>query len=211
MSEYLDPYRKAVEGFGTSFEALLWNSREAQEARFTAIIEAIDPTGRIIADLGCGRADLLAMMAREDIPYGGYVGVEAIDELLEFSRSRAQTEHLEEARFLASDFADEAGIFDRLVNEFSVDTLVFSGSLNTFSPDLADSTLSRAWASLAQTPGGVLAFNFLSDRHTTTPSPPARRFDTLAMIRWAFEKTPIVAIRHDYLASHDCLIVMRVG
>lgn len=212
MGEYLDPYRKAVAGFGASFEALLWNSREAQRARFAAIIDTVDPAGRIIADMGCGRADLLAMMAREAIPYAGYVGVEAIDELLEFSRQRAGQEHFEEAEFIAGDFASDPGLFDRLVAELSVDTLVFSGSLNTFGPELAEQTLTRAWQALAQTPGGVLAFNFLSDRHTVpAPTGPARRFDTLGMIRWAFERTPIVAVRHDYLASHDCLIVMRMG
>lgn len=211
MAEYLEPYRQAVRGFGTGFESLLWNSVRTQERRFEAMAQAADLTGRAIADLGSGRADFLAWLNARGVVYGRYVGVEAIDELLAFSRERAERERLPAATFLAADFAKDGGTFARLVGEHGVDTLTFSGSLNTFEEKLAKKTLERAWRAVADLEGGLLMFNFLSDvrRSVKGTAPPAKRFRTVELIRWAFERTPRVVVRHDHLGDHDCLVAMH--
>ncbi len=213
MGKYLRPYREAVRDFGTGFEALLWNSEEMQRLRFEAIVGTLNLEGRAIADMGCGRADLLAFLVERGISYGRYVGVEAIDELRGFSQQRAQKHGWKHASFVQGDFVEDQTLCGRLVRQYGTDTFIFSGSLNTLGESLARRALHTAWTSLDQVREGVLAFNFLSDRHRARAraSGPAKRFDTLSMIRWAFDRTPVVAVRHDVLGDHDCLIVMRRG
>lgn len=211
-SPYLDPYRAAVEHSGASFEALLWRSRDFQRRRFEAIAQMVDPAGRVIADLGCGRADLLAWMHERGFRYAGYVGVEGIPELIRFSRARAADDKLPHAEFIETDFAADPDIFRRLVRAHGADTLVFSGSLNTFDEAPARAVLDRAWSALAGTKSGALVFNFLSTRHPPGASPdpyPARRFDPARMLDWALARTRYARLRHDYLDGHDATIAMR--
>lgn len=216
MAKYLRPYRDAVRDFGTGFEALLWNSERMQRRRFEVFAEAIDLRGRTIADMGAGRADLLAFLVERGVSCRAYLGVEGVEQLREFCVARAK-EHASEALwggalFPLADFVEEELIFQRLVREHRTDTFIFSGSLNTLGEAIARKALHRAWVALERVSGGVLAFNFLSDLRRTRgePSGPAVRFDTLSMIRWAFERTPVVCVRHDYLGDHDCTIVMRL-
>lgn len=209
---YLSPYREAVEHAGASFEALLWRSRDFQTRRFETIAAMADPTGRVLADLGCGRADLLAWMHEQRVRYGRYVGVEAVPELLRYSRARAADEKLPEAEFIEADFAAAGDGFDRLVAEHGVDMLVFSGSLNTFDEPHALEVLDRAWRAVARVRGGLLVFNFLSTRHPPDAGAnphPARRFDPVRMLDWALARTRLTRLRHDYLDGHDATVAMR--
>ena len=216
MSEppaYLRPYQDAVRDHGPRFEALLWNRPETQQVRFEALISMLELEGRTLADLGCGRADLAAHLARRGVKYGRYVGVEGVGELLEACRARAREEGLEGCAFHGWDFVADEGVFERLVRDEGAEVFVFSGSLNTLEQAEAQRVLRRAWEALGQTPGGALAFNFLSDRHgdasrASEDTGPARRFDTLAMLDWAMRSTPLVRFRQDYLGGHDAAIVM---
>lgn len=208
MSSYLEPYRRAVERMGPRFEALLWNSPATQAARFAAMADSVELMGRIVADLGCGRADLLGWLHAEGIQYGRYIGVDAIPELLEASRAKAADEMLPEAVFVKADFVSEPDIFKRLTVEHQADVLLFSGSLNTLDEDLALEVLGRAWEGVSRMQGGVLAFNFLSSCREGMEGP-AKRFDVHKVFRWALERTPLVVFRQDYLADHDATVVMR--
>lgn len=215
MAKYLRPYRDAVRAFGTGFEALLWNNERMQRRRFEVLVEQIDLSGRTVADMGAGRADLLAFLVERGVPARAYLGVEGVEELREFCVTRARERAREglwaAAAFPLADFVEEELIFQRLVREHRADTFLFSGSLNTLGEAIARRVLHRAWTALERVPGGAVAFNFLSDlrRARGEAGGPAVRFDTLSMIRFAFERTPIVAVRHDYLGDHDCTIVMR--
>jgi SAM-dependent methyltransferase len=221
----LEPYRKAVRAEGPSFRALLWYNREYQLKRFEVIAQEADLAGRVIADLGCGRADLLSYLHGTGIRYGRYIGVDGVGEMAEFSRRRAAQEKLPEARFLHADFSSDPDLFARLARDHGADTFVFSGSLNTFEEPAAREVLARAFSHLPSgrrggsgagggsggRGGGLLIFNFLSDRGATPDDPPgpARRFDTAAMAAWALDNTPSMALRTDYLAGHDATIVMH--
>ena len=212
-SPYLEPYREAVDAGGPGFEALLWRNRDFQRIRFETIAQMADPTGRVVADLGCGRADLLVWMHGEEVQYGRYVGVEGIPELVRVCRARLIDERLPEAEILQLDFAADEGVFRSLVADQGVDMLVFSGSLNTFEQARAADVLDRAWAAIQAVPGGVLIFNFLSTRPppgATSNPHPARRFDPVVFVDWALSRTRLTSLRHDYLDGHDATIAMRV-
>ena len=221
MASPLDPYKEAVEQHGTRFEALLWNSREFQIARFDVIASMVDLTGRVIADIGCGRADFVAHLAASDVQYGAYIGVDGLPELVEFCRDRARQDHLEETTFIQADFADDQSLFPRLVKQ-GAEVFTFSGSLNTFKQDDAIQTLDRAWSALpgaedagtGKPTGAALVFNFLAESAKGTsddPTGPAHRFETTAMLAWALARTPRVALRTDYFPKgHDATIAMFV-
>lgn len=208
--EYLTPYARAVAAYGTGFGALLMCDRKWQEARFSVLAGAIGLQGRSIADLGSGRADLLGWLARERVKYRRYVAVEALPEL----HRHALTRHSHEpaAEFVLADFVQDAELFSRLVDEHEADVLLFSGSLNTLTEDDALAVLERAWAALADRPGGVLGFNFLAGGDAwPRPNTGLPRRDTRRWFSWSCDHTPLVIFCQHYLGAHDATIVMMRG
>jgi len=214
---YLAPYQHAVDDAGATFESLLWRNKDFQRIRFDTLTDTGFVAGRVVADLGCGRADLLARWAERDIHYAGYVGVEGVPELAAFCRDRIERERHPHAVIEEADFAADRRLFDRLIRDRGVSVLLFSGSLNTFTQKAAIDVLERAWQSLQRdsnanpsAPPKTLVFNFLSSYAAKEGEDlgPAHRFDTQALLRWALERTPRVRFRHDYLDGRDATIAM---
>lgn len=211
----LAPYREAVAGGGPTFESLLWRNKDFQTTRFRVLTGLCGVGGRVVADLGCGRADLLALWRHEGAGERGYVGVEGVAELAAFCRERLEREGFASAWIEEADFAADRRLFDRIQRDHGVEALIFSGSLNTFEPSAALAVLERAWESLlrhaGEGPPRTLAFNFLSDLYEDEPDAdlgPARRFDTKGLLDWALARTPRVRFRHDYLDGRDATIAM---
>jgi uncharacterized protein (DUF1330 family) len=210
IPEYLAPYEEAVERYGASFESLLWRSEEFQGERFRIICEVAQVAGRTVADLGCGRADLLEYLHTHRAGHARYLGIEAIDELADYSRRRVAEAGWTEAEIIQADFVGDTTIMERLVREHGAQVLIFSGSLNTLEPRRAAVVLDRAWDAVRTVPRGTLVFNFLSThgRRMTAPMGPARRFNPTPLIKWALRRAPGVIVRHDYLGGHDATIMM---
>lgn len=207
--KYLRPYAEVARRVGARFEALLWQNAEGQRRRFDVIAEMIRPEDRALADLGCGRVDLLVHLHEIGRAPRRYVGVDGIRPMVEAGQQQIQSRGFADALVLEADFVADAGCTAELVRAHAVDTLVFSGSLNTLEQHQAEQVLENAYASL--TPGGALVFNFLSDLYPGKDSSeqgPAFRFSTLGMLAWALRRTPLVRFRHDYLGGHDATIVM---
>lgn len=206
--EYLKPYARAVETHGASFEATLWLNRQKQTDRFRVMTEMMDLTGRVIVDAGCGLGDFAAYLREHGIEYGRYIGLEAMPEMVELARARK----LPESRFEVSDFAADERCFARLRQSDGFDVAVFSGSLNTFDEDHARAVVRRAFEAAGD--GGGVIFNFLSARHWKKHAPdpsPARRFDPVKMVEFAFGLTPRVVMRQDYMGGHDATVGMFKG
>ena len=226
IPDYLAPYARAVERFGDGFGSLLIADPSWQEARFAAFARIVGLTGRGLADLGSGRADLLDWLLREGVVCRRYVGVEGLAELDAFARARAENAGWARSgvavELVHADFVADPELLARLVRGGGggggagagegggVDVLYFGGSLNTLDEDDALAVLDRAWAALADTPGGVLAFNFLADGPPQWSRPPTRlpRRDTQAWFAWAHERTPLVIFAQHYLGAHDATLVM---
>ncbi|GAB4385494.1 MAG: class I SAM-dependent methyltransferase [Phycisphaerales bacterium] len=206
---YLRPYAEVARRVGARFEALLWQNAEGQQRRFDVLAEMLAPEDRAMADLGCGRADLLVHLHGIGRTPRRYVGVDGIAAMVEAARQQIAASALREASVLQADFVADPGCFAELVRAHGVDTLVFSGSLNTLEQHQAERVLERAFAALPS--GGALAFNFLSDLYPAARASeqgPAFRFSTLGMLAWALRRTPLVRFRHDYLGGHDATIAM---
>lgn len=212
---YLEPYRKAVADAGPGFEALLWKSREFQTRRFEIIAETSSLHGRVVCDLGCGRADFALFLHTTNAGVKRYIGIDGIEELVEASRTRTQGENIPNCVFHCHDFVAEVGLFDQLVAHAGVEVFVLSGSLNTLDQPAAERVLDRIWSALTDAGRGELAFNFLSDRHDprgrSQSTGPANRFDTHRLLGWALDRSPLLRFRHDYLKGHDATIVMQVA
>lgn len=202
---YLEPYREAVRAHGPGFEALLWRSQEYQVKRFQILAEACRPTGRVLADLGAGRGDLLEYLQAVDQAPSGYVGVEGISELVEPAQKR-----FSDSSWVIADFVSDKGLFDRLVREFGVSVVVFSGSLNTLDERTAMVVLDRAWDALHRLDGAVLAFNFLSSagRKRRESTGPANRFHSGNVFKWAQRASGHMLFRQDYLGPHDATVAL---
>ncbi|PRP97899.1 Methyltransferase domain protein [Enhygromyxa salina] len=208
--DYLGPYLRAVASHGPGFPALLYGSRDMQQRRFAVFTGSIALAGRRIADLGSGHGDLLAWLDEQGLDYGSYVGVEAVAEFDTIARERAAARELPRATFMRGDFVRETALFDALVRERSIDTIVLNGSLNTLDEARALAVLERAWTALASRPAGVLGFNFLSGGDDWE-RPPTRlpRRDTKRWLAWALERTPQVIFYQHYLGAHDATLIMH--
>jgi len=145
---YLEPYLQAARKFGSGFQSLLWASPRTQRARFEAITQMYDPTGKRLLDAGCGRADYLAYLIETGIFPASYVGIEGVEDLA----AAAEAKGLPDATIVRADFVREP------VRLFvSADVVAFSGSLNTLRDEEFYSTIRLAYDAA----GEALAFNFL--------------------------------------------------
>lgn len=221
MTDYLEPYRRAVDEMGPAFEALLWRSRDFQQVRFRVLVETaaaglapFDPhptakalANRVIVDLGCGRADMLSWLDEHRVPFGRYIGVEALPELV--NASLVRTADRDDAEIIEADFASDHDLFAALVRSHSAEVFLFSGSLNTFEQPAALGVIERAFAALGAKPAGAVVFNFLSSLAPHAPTDdtgPAHRFDTRTVIALAAGLSPAFTVRHDYLRGHDATV-----
>ncbi|MCL4222082.1 MAG: methyltransferase domain-containing protein [Phycisphaerales bacterium] len=206
---YLRPYAEVARRVGAQFEALLWQSAEGQRRRFDVLAEMIEPERRSIADLGCGRVDLLVHLHALGRVPRRYVGVDGLRAMVEAGRGVIDAHRYPDAEVHELDFVADAEALTELVQACHIDTLIFSGSLNTLEQPMAEEVLQRAYDVVP--PGGLLAFNFLSNLlagQETGERGPAFRFATLDLVAWALRRTPLVRFRHDYLGGHDATITM---
>lgn len=205
---YLQPYGAAIREHGGDFPSLLFSDRSTQTLRFSVLANVAPMAERRIADLGSGRADLLAWLYTNDVPYAHYLGVDAMPEFDAAARARTEAERLPDAEFLLADFVADEGLFERIIAEHDLDTLVFSGSLNTLSEAQALAVLERAWLALAGRPGATLAFNFLVTGTWPQPFTDLARRDPVTWLGWAIARTPLVVYCQYYLGGHDGTLVM---
>jgi SAM-dependent methyltransferase len=199
--EYLEPYRRAVQRHGASFEATLWGSREAQVLRFDVMIDMVGLDGTSLLDIGCGKGDFAARLLERAVAFDRFTGYDALPEMVAAAAARALDRCAFEVRDAVADPGCLAGP--------SADYICFSGTLNTMQGGQARALVAAAFDAAAQ---GVV-FNFLSDRPDARWAArdlgPAHRFDTVKWLDWAMGRTPKVAFAQDYLDGHDATIVMR--
>lgn len=210
---HLQPYRDAVRRFGPTFEATLWGTEDAQRLRFDVLIDMIGldvVTGHetdhhaeapALLDIGCGRGDLAARLIERRIAFSRYEGVDALPEMIEAAGARSLPR-------CAFSVMNVMRAMEQLA-AFKPDYCFISGTLNTMDDAAARRLVHGAFDAAAQ---GV-AFNFLSDRHdpkwNAQPLGPARRFNTLEWLDWAFSLSSRISFAQDYLDGHDATIVMR--
>lgn len=204
--EFLQPYRAAVARHGASFEATLWGTPEAQHLRFDVMIELAGFEGCRIVDIGCGRGDFAAHLIDRGVGFRGFVGVDALPEMIDAARAR----DLARSTFVAADVVATPQVLSDLGDDPAPpDFACFSGTLNTMDGASARWLVRAAFDAAAQ---GVI-FNFLSNRHhprwAERDLAPARRFDTLAWLDWAFGLSSRVSFTQDYLDGHDATILIR--
>lgn len=206
---YLRPYREAIARLGTSFEALLYYSRDTQERRFEALAKVAPLAGRAVVDVGCGHADLLGWLERQGVFCRSYSGLDAFPEFIEQARVRVATAATAPARCEVVDFVDCD--FERFV-EAEPTTIVFSGSLNALPQTLACERLRAAFHALGKRSGNALVFNFLSRCASYRGDEDAhlRRFEATEMLEFALELTPLSVFCQHYLSGHDATIAMLV-
>lgn len=213
---YLQPYEDATRRGGAGFESQLWMSRDAQDTRFGVLCDLGRFDGRVVADLGCGVGDFPIYMQahRPDAFPKSYIGIEGVHAMAVHARERIEHAGIGRTLIEVGDFVADESLPDLLVTDAGADVFVFSGSLNTLAQDRALVVLGRFWDALARSGRGTLMFNYLSLHHNkerTPANPPAVRFDPVAMLQWAIERTPLVQLRHEYLGGHDATMVMDVG
>ena len=198
---YLRPYRHAAEHFGTEFAATLWHSPESQTLRFEVMASLVDLEHERVIDVGCGRADFAAYLIEHEIDYEKYIGVDAIDSMVEYARQR----NLPRCEFVVADVISHPEV----LRELEPGYICLSGTLNTMEEAMARKLIEQCYSAARL---GVV-FNFLSDRPHARwigrDLGPARRFDTVAWIDWALSMSSRVTFTQDYFDGHDATICIH--
>ncbi len=147
---YLQPYLKAAARHGSGFGSLLWASPRTQAIRFAALLQAAgNASGKVILDVGCGRADLLDFMLSRGVYPRRYIGLEAVEELAVAAENKRRR-HCEIVR---GDFVrDPAQLC------INADILLFSGSLNTLDEPAFYQSVASAFDAATE----AVVFNFLA-------------------------------------------------
>ena len=197
---YLQPYRDAEKTHGNNFEVTLWANKKTQHLRFRIFTELCYMHGKRILDAGCSRGDFAVYLLDSKIDYAKYVGLDGLDDVIQFAKDR----NIPRSQFLAGDFVQDAS----LLATTSPQIIAISGTLNTMTDEQALAVLQNAWDATSET----LIFNFLSDR-VSDKAPkqgwPARRLPTSKILDWAFSQTPLLTFRQDYFPNgHDATIMM---
>ena len=191
---YLKPYLTAAEKYGAGFGTLLWASPKTQAIRFTALLRAVDFTGKTVLDVGAGRADLLQFMIAKRIRPKRYIALEAVDVLAD----AAEEKKLPDARIIRGDFVSDPSLLEQ-----RADIIAISGSLNTLDEAAFYRTLKAAWAATRTT----LVFNFLSSPYLAA-SPWLTWHRPEAVLAFAGSLCDRPKLWEDYL-SGDATLMMR--
>ena len=197
---YLQPYSEAVKRFGASFEATLWNSRDAQALRFDVMIDLAALDNARVLDIGCGQGDLAAHLLQRSVPFAGFVGIDAMPEMIESAVKR----DLPGCRFITGDAIANPGLLGTGEPQYTC----LSGTLNTMDDPTARTLVADAFAAASE---GVV-FNFLSSRpHARFAGrdlTPARRRDPVGWLDFALGLSSRVAFTQAYLDGHDATILI---
>lgn len=146
---YLTPYLTAASRHGGGFSSLLWASPRTQAVRFGALTRLVGLNGKLILDVGCGRADLLDFLLSHDIHPDHYVGLEGVAALADAAEAKRHPGSM----IVRADFVREP-----LRLFVGADVVYFSGSLNTLDPASFYATIRKGYDAAAET----LVFNFLA-------------------------------------------------
>ncbi len=196
---YLQPYQEAVKNYGGTFDATLWNSKEGQVKRFDVFSTFVNFKNCSILDVGCGIGDCAQYLVEKHILFSSFHGVDAMEEMINTANNRSLTN----AMFSVSDVVKST---DDLP---FVDWITCSGTLNAMDESLAIKVIDALFDHCSV----GLAFNFLSDQCGRDPSTeslePASRFNTVAFLEYAMQKTPLVSFTQTYLSGHDATIIMK--
>jgi SAM-dependent methyltransferase len=169
------------------------------------MIEMAGFDGCVVVDAGCGPGELAQRLLERDVEFARYVGLDALQPMIDAARSRGLDPLRRRVNFEVLDLVEQAPALRR----YRPDFVCFSGTLNTMDEPSARWLVAAAFAAASR---GVV-YNFLSDRCPARMRgrdlAPARRFDTVAWLDWALTQTSGVAFRQDYLDGHDATILMR--
>jgi SAM-dependent methyltransferase len=191
---YLRPYVAAARKHRAGFGSLLWASPTTQTARFDAFTRLYDFTGKLVLDVGCGRADFLDHLLKRKMPPAHYVGVEAVEALAQVAAAK----RLKDCMIVRADFVAEP---HRLL--VGADVVVISGALNTLDEPAFYKTIRTAYEAATE----QLIFNFLG-----SPAIAAAEYlhwyEPDELMTFARTLTPDVEMRDDYLHG-DCTFALR--
>jgi 2-polyprenyl-3-methyl-5-hydroxy-6-metoxy-1,4-benzoquinol methylase len=203
---YLQPYEEAVKNYGGTFDATLWHSKEGQVKRFDVFCGIVDFTNCSILDVGCGIGDFAQYLVEKNIHFSSFYGIDAMPEMIDTADDRS----IPNTTFSVVDVVKKINILP------PSDWITCSGTLNAMGEALAIKVIDALFDHC--TVG--LAFNFLSNQNRNTyqykcgedPATedlyPASRFNTIELLRYAMQKTPLVSFTQTYMGGHDATIVM---
>ncbi len=149
-------YEPKLQSGGPDYKVLGWESQQAQEARFSALVEYVPLEGKSLLDVGCGLGSLLTFLKKSKIKLT-YTGVDLLEEMV----SCARVKHPEDV-FLCLDIFQVKKFKPR-----SFDVVYASGIFNL---DLGgDNTLfiKKAMIDFLEISRGIVVMNFLHKKSPT--------------------------------------------
>lgn len=185
-----------------------WESEAAQRARLTALVDELEPLGRIdsVLDVGCGEGELALLLAERGYQ-GAYRGEDILPEMVDRARERfADQPEIELAR---QDSFEASAPF--------ADAVVLSGALNTRvhfdHPDQegrhqeeVEAAIEHLWARARR----VLVFDVaVSDRHHGGAGILGVDLARLWQVCRSLSPCPVVRVREDGMPGEALVVLER--
>lgn len=192
-------YEENVRMYGLTHRGLGFNRKESQLRRFEVLASVGDLHGKRVLDIGAGLGDFLAFLWERGI-VPDYTGLDVCEHFVEACRERFREPGPGPASFVAADILD-------LVARGPFDYVVSSGIFGYRTANAAARvapTLSLMFSLCSR----AVAVNFLSAR-AEKQAPERLYLPPRDLLDAAFELTPAVVLRHDYLPNDFTLLLYR--
>lgn len=194
-----DFYKERVRTHGLTHQGMGFNRRESQLRRFEVLASVGDLHGKRVLDVGAGLGDFLVYLwDRGIVP--DYTGLDVCEHFVEACRERFREPGPGPATFVAGDILD-------FVASEPFDYVVSSGIFGYLTAS-AVARVAPTLSFLFSLCRRGAAVNFLSAR-AEQRAPDRLYLPARDLLDVAFELTPAVVLRHDYLPNDFTLLLYR--
>ncbi|MCX6237718.1 MAG: methyltransferase domain-containing protein [Bacteroidia bacterium] len=81
-------YNSRFDDFGQHIKTVGWGNEKDQKLRFEVLFRGLNPTGKIILDVGCGFGDLVKYLDEKTNGDFQYIGIDVAEKLISHARSK---------------------------------------------------------------------------------------------------------------------------
>jgi ubiquinone/menaquinone biosynthesis C-methylase UbiE len=106
-------FKSRFDRYGDNGPNIFWSGKDAQNARFDAMLDITDFNGKRVLDVGCGFGDFIQHLETRGIKPHTYVGIDIVPEIVEVAERQNPNYHFEARDILVNPF--DKGAFDIII------------------------------------------------------------------------------------------------
>lgn len=197
-AHYLPLFKK----YGPSQKVLDWESKEAQQIRFSILISEINLKGLSLLDVGCGTGDLYAYLQEKKINCH-YTGIDALSQMV-----KAAKEKYPQADFFQYNITEGNNINKKILSNIPHPDCIFASGIFNLGTNLQE--IIHTIQNLLKLSPHWIVFNLLDENSPDKEAPYCyyNKQQVLDKLKEKFKDLQI-RLRSDYLANDFTLILTK--